>query len=89
MVYDYREQRKNLFTDEGQRMFLKMRDTAQRLIKQAGVVRLDKMMAGVSGDTWDMMACADRLVELEEVLEIPNTASTWGQHRLFTSFDGS
>lgn len=87
MAYDYQTQRANLFTDDGQRMFLKMRDTSHRLIRQAGVVRMDKMMVGVSGDSWDMLACADRLVELGEVHEIPNTMSAAGQHRLFISFD--
>lgn len=87
MAYDYQTQRAKLFTDHGQRMFLQMRDTAHKLIRQAGVVRMDKMMAGVSGDTWNMLACADRLVELGEVHEIPNTMSSAGQHRLFISFD--
>jgi len=87
MSYVYQTQRPNLFTDEGQRMFLKIRDTAQTLVRQAGVVRMDKMMAGVTGNSWDMLACADRLVELGELHEIPNTMSGAEQHRLFTSFD--
>lgn len=87
MSYDYQEQRPRLFTDEGQRMFLKMRDTTRNLIRKAGVARMDKMMAGLTGVVWDMMACADRMVELGELHEIPNPLSTAGQYRLFTSFE--
>jgi len=88
MPYVYAEQRANLFTEEGQRMFLKVRDAAKKLIGQAGVVRVDKLMGHAgTGDSWDMLACADRMVELGELHEIPNTISSAGQHRLFTTFD--
>lgn len=68
-------------------MFLKIRDQTKALIAKAGVARSDKMMAGCTGESWDMLACIDRLVELGEIHEIPNTMSHAGQHRVFISFD--
>lgn len=86
MPYSYEAQRANLFTEEGQRMFLKIRDAAKELIAKAGVVRMDKLMGQAGGgDSWDMLACADRLVELGELVEIPNTVCRAGQHRIFVS----
>lgn len=87
MSYDYATQKPHLFTEDGVTMFLKIRDQTQKLIAKAGVARSDKMMAGCSGDVWDMLACCDRLVEIGDVLEIPNTMSSAGQHRIFISFE--
>lgn len=85
MSYRYEEQREQLFTDDGQRTFLKFRDMTNHLLKEAGAARMDCMMSGLSGDTWMMLACADRMVELGEIVEIspPNSA---GQHRIFVRY---
>lgn len=82
MSYDYATQRPFVFTEEGQKDFLKIRDTARDLLEEAGAVTSQKLMC-VTGDTWNMLACIDRLVELGELLEIPNTVSRAGQHRIF------
>ncbi len=87
MAYDYAIQKPRLFTEDNQVLFLKIRDRAKALIKSAGVARLDKMIAGCTGDSWDMLACADRLVEIGDLHEIPNVMSGAGQHRVFISFD--
>lgn len=87
MSYDYARQRSKVFTEDGQKMFLHIRDQTKALIAKAGVARCDKMTAGCTGDSWDMLACVDRLVELKEIHEIPNTMSRAGQHRVFISFD--
>lgn len=89
MAYDYKTERANVFTEDGQIMFLKIRDTAKRLIKDAGVVTAEKLMRGLSGSSWTMLACMDRLIEIGELHEVPNTLSPAGQHRIFTSFDWS
>lgn len=87
MAYDYATQRPNVFTEDGTTMLLKIRDQTKALIAKAGVARSDKMMAGCTGDSWDMLACIDRLVEMGDIHEIPNTMSRAGQHRVFISFD--
>lgn len=87
MAYVYGELKQHVFSENGQKMFLAIRDNAQRLIKTAGVATMEKIIAGQTGDVWQMMACVDRLVELGELLETRNELSGAGQHRLFTSFD--
>jgi hypothetical protein len=82
VTYNYQDQRPCMFTDDGQRMLLKIRDNANRLCKTAGVVRMDKIMLGVSGDTWGMLACADRLIELGDLREI-DYGQCAAQHRIF------
>lgn len=85
MAYHYMTQRANLFTEEGQRMFLKFRDNTNRLLGVSGAVRMDKMMSGLTGDVWDMLACGDRMVELGELVEISPPDSA-GQYRIFTRY---
>ena len=85
MSYSYATQRPVVFTEAGQVMFLRIYDSARDLIKTAGAVRADKLiMAAGTCDTWDVLACIDRLVELGEIVEVKNTVSEAGQFRLFT-----
>jgi len=84
MSYDYKTERPNVFTEEGQRMFLKIRDRAKELIRMAGCARSQEMMSGVCGSSWTMLACIDRLVELGEIVEIlPDGKEQMGQYRIF------
>lgn len=86
MSYNYKTQRPWLFTEEGQLAFIAIRDKAKELIKVAGCVTSGKLMC-ITGDSWNMLACVDRLVEIGELHEIVNTMSKAGQHRVFVSFD--
>lgn len=82
MSYNYQKIKPNLFTDDGQRMFLKIRDRVQGLLKMAGAVRMIEAIAGNTGSVWDMLACVDRMVELGEIVEITPKDSI-GQSRVF------
>lgn len=83
MSYDYAVRRKDVFTEDGQVMFLKIRDNAHRLFAEAGACMAGKLMHNVGGDSWTMLACIDRLVELKELIEVTNPQSCWAQHRVF------
>jgi hypothetical protein len=83
MSYNYDTMRSKVFTEDGQVMFLKIRDNAKALIARAGAVSADRLTKNVTGDSWTMIACIDRLVELGEMVEIPNPVSSWAQHRVF------
>lgn len=82
-MYNYEDKKESLFTDEGQRVFLKVRDTVNKHLQQSGAVRLQEAISTTSGDSWRRIACLDRMVELGEVREVTslNTAS---QYRIFT-----
>lgn len=83
MSYNYEDEKLNIFTEQNQIMFLKIRDKVQQLLKVAGAVRMNEAIAGNSGSSWTMIACVDRLVELKEIHEITNNVA--GQHRVFVS----
>lgn len=86
MSYNYHAQRYRIFTEEGQTMLLLIQDRAREAIAFAGAVRAGVLMAapGVSGDVWDMMACMDRLIELNYLKEVTG-ASVPGQYRVFVA----
>ena len=85
-MYLYDNLRSSLFTDEGQLMLLVIRDRVHRLLKLAGAVRMQEALTGQSGDTWQMLACVDRLVELGELSEL-KYGDCAGQHRVFVAKD--
>lgn len=82
-MYSYQTQRERLFTDAGQRMFTAVRDNVRRLLKQAGAVRQQEALATVSGDSWDQIACLDRMVELGELRELTFGDNVSSQYRVF------
>ena len=65
-MYNYEKERPFIFTEEGQRDFLKCRDTANKLADIAGAFTVSAAIKGLSGDSWRMLAYVDRLVELKE-----------------------
>jgi len=87
MSYSYKTERPFIFTEEGQVQFLAVRDRVQHLIKTAGAFRMDRAIEKQSGDSWHLLACVDRLVELKEIHELTPPNSCAGQHRVFTNFD--
>ena len=83
MRYEYRKERERLFTEEGQRIFLEIRDRVQRLLRQAGACTMGKAIDGSTGDTWLMLACVERLVELGEIEEVTQGQDGWIQHWVY------
>ena len=84
MGYKYEDVRPTLFTDEGQRQFLKVRDRVFHLLKLAGAVRQHEAVCGTGPcDTWKKMACIDRMVELGELREVPQEEGVPGQYRVY------
>ena len=80
--YDYKRQKSDLFSDDGQRMFLRVSDFVKGALKMAGAVRMNEAMnAAGARDSWTIFACVDRLVELGEIVEI--TKDVPGQFRVF------
>lgn len=82
--YSYLAEKPKLFTEDGQRDFLKVRDRAHKLLAEAGAFMMFSALEDISGDTWVMMAHVDRLVELGEIREITN-GNVAGQHRVFVA----
>lgn len=82
-MYNYKREREKLFTDEGQRIFIQIRDHAHDLIETAGAFSMARATGKCAGgDSWMLLACVDRLVELGEIVEVPR-ADVPGQLRVF------
>jgi hypothetical protein len=79
--YYYLTQRQNIFTENGSRMLLEIRDKARSLIDAAGAVEMSRLL--VAGDSWDSLACVDYLVERGELREVTAGQPVAGQHRVF------
>ena len=83
-MYRYVDYKPQILTDEGQRVFLAIRDRVHVLIAaDTGAFTMEKATeAGSSSDPWLKLACVDRLVELGEIREL-TSGDTPGQHRVF------
>ena len=84
MSYEYDKTRPGLFTEEGQVMFVKIRDRAFEILRTSSCFMMGDVISAVSsGDTWLRLACVDRMVELGDVVEITGNADVAAQHRVF------
>lgn len=82
MAYEYDNERPKLFTESGVEILLAMQDRARKLCASSGVVRLDRLTEGLSGDSWVMLAAADYLCEKDRMVEV-SAPGVMGQHRVF------
>lgn len=83
-MYNYQIEKSKIFTEDGQKTFLKIREKVHHLLKQSGAVMMQNAINEVTGDSWLHMACVDRLVELKEIREITKE-NVVGQHRVFVA----
>lgn len=83
-MYNYAEQRKELFTEDGMRIVLEVRDKAMRAIRDSGAVQMGKLFVG--GLSWNSLAAVDYLIERKEIREVtgPDVA---GQDRVFVKYE--
>jgi hypothetical protein len=84
-MYCYQLERPKIFTEDGQRAFLKARDAAHKLLQEAGAFKMFNPLKGLTGDTWFMMALVDRMVELGEIREVTPKDEVCGQDRVFVA----
>lgn len=82
MSYQYEVERAKIFTEENQEMFITIRENAVSMIRHSGCATLGKLISKVTGDSFTMMACVDRLVELKTIREVDYGPCT-GQNRIF------
>ncbi len=68
MGYEYDKEKLVLFTDEGQKIFLKARSKIFKMLDESGAFLLANAM--YTGNPWLYIACIDRMVELGEIVEV-------------------
>ncbi len=87
-MYNYKTEKSELFTEEAQVLFLKIRDEASQLLRVAGCFRMQEAIRNCTGSSWQMFACVDRMVELGEIVEVTRGNEISEHYRIFTRPDG-
>jgi hypothetical protein len=83
-MYNYQDERSYVFTDEGQRNFLKIRDHIGDLLKKAGAFKMINVLAILeSSNAWQIATCVYRLVELNEIKQVNRTETVAMQDEIF------
>lgn len=86
MSYEFRRERAKLFTEEGQAIFVAVRDECRRLLEIAGAFQSMKPGRNVSyGESWLLLACLDLLVERGELRYVHGPADVHGQDWTFVA----
>ncbi len=69
MSYNYLTEKHKVFQEDNQMMFIKIKEHIELLHQSAGVCTLESAVnaSGVTGSSFTMLACVDRLAELGEV----------------------
>lgn len=82
-MYDYKKEKPKLFTEEGFKLLTKIRDNSIRLQKITGAFTLEALIsgAGISGDTFQMVAAVDYLVEQGELILVERAVPS--QHSIY------
>ena len=81
--YNYERERPDVFTEDGQVMFLGIRDTVKRLLRESGAFMMQNAWANQTGSSWTMVACVERLEELGEIKRVGNPTGLL-QHWVYT-----
>ncbi len=88
MSYDYEKEKQATFTEAGQRLFLSIRDRVKLGLKRDGAIMMAAATEKQSGNSWEMLACVDRMVEIGELYELTYAhGRPQGQHRVFVHGD--
>jgi len=84
-MYDYQDYKPELFKEENQEEFLKIRDGIEAITTLAGCITMGKAIDFGKGDVWLRMAMVDRLVEIGELIEVERRQDLEipAQHRIF------
>ena len=69
--YSYKDKRNFVFTEEGQVRLLRVRDRVVRILKKSGAMTMCGAIRRIGGGSFENFACVDRLVELGELVEVP------------------
>ena len=82
-MYCYEDEKKKLFTEENQLMFLEIRDRVKILLDESGAFSMGKAIVKSTGDSYLQMACVHRLEEIGEIEEVPRGGGCAGHDRIF------
>jgi len=80
--YNYEFHKKELYSDLGMQMLLDVNDKAIKLIEVSGCVKVSKVLDGITGDSFTMLACIDQLIKMKRVREVFPVSGSTAQNRI-------
>lgn len=85
MAYVYEQEKTRLFSEENQKLFLEIRDKSKQMLDAQGAFRYIELVKGFTGDSWLIMACVDRLVELKDIVPLRDPKTCWSQYQVYST----
>jgi len=76
MSYDYQTEKANLFTEEGVKILIHIRDRIKSLLDYSGAFTASQALQKCSGSSWTMLAALDYLVETKEIVKVGGNGRT-------------
>lgn len=89
MSYNYLIEKPYTLTDEGSADVISVKNFIDKGIAAYGAVRMQEIMSKCKFHTcesWERIACVDRLIELKEISEVTKDIRVAGQYRVFTKY---
>lgn len=83
MSYKYEDEKPGIFTDDGVRTFLKIRDRVKYLLSEAGAFTTQQAICKATGSNWLHLACLDYMVEIGELRKV--STDGWTQGHVFST----
>ena len=80
MSYEYATERRKIFTEEGNKDYIKVRDEVKSLLKECGAFAFYGLK-GVS-DSWFNQGCLDYMVEQDELVCLRDANKAWMQFQV-------
>ena len=69
-MYDYKECRKEIFTENGVKLLIEVKDLIESYLEVSEAFKMNAVLKSLTGDCWTMMACVDYFVEMGLIKEI-------------------
>jgi hypothetical protein len=84
MSYDYNREVEKIYSRDGVRALLVIRDAAEKLSRESGAVSAEALLRkSIASDSWMTMACIDFLVSVGDLVEISTRTGGMWQQRVF------
>lgn len=83
MSYVYSEQKPNLFTEDGMKHYIAVRDEVNRLLEENGAFTYTAIKT--SGDSWLTQAALDYMIEQGELVMLRGPKEAWMQFWVYAT----
>jgi hypothetical protein len=86
MSYSYEREKAAIYTPEGLKMLVDLRDQIRAKCKSSGAVRFDAI--SFSGDSWTALACLDFMIERGDLKRVTEGQNRAAQYHIYEWVEG-